>query len=171
MVARKKLMLYEALELRDEYTYRAKVLRSLMPENANSFNYGTTIEVIDGFDVKLCRETISNLEVKKRKLNNAIQNANFTAKVTIGGEEMSLYEALNDRKATIVKTQELEQLLPMSNYCVIEHKEDRDIKQRPKQDYKWCRDTMENRILHLRALNRAIRKASHEVEVDFFDEN
>jgi hypothetical protein len=168
----KKLMLYEALELREEFNWRSKMMKALLPESNRHLIMGRDHDAtpVERFDVKECRDIINTLEIKKRKLNDAIQRANFNHEVDVLGEKMSLYEALADRKGVTQRIPELEGIIQQSIYILTFHKEDRDIRREPDVDYGWCRDELEKNVLRLRALNRAIRKSSYEVEVNFFDE-
>ena len=95
-----RLYLYEALELRAEYDARIKTLRDCLPEARKNRDrlgmYGNDqhqLRTADDFDVSATRESIRALEHKRRKLNNAIQRANYAHSVSANGETLDLSEA------------------------------------------------------------------------------
>ena len=102
---RKTIRLYEALELRGEYDARIKTLRDCLPEarqNRDLFSRrdnDSSRRPAPGFSVSEARDQLRSLEFKRRKLNAAIQRANFEHRVEHGGDDMSLTEALETRKA------------------------------------------------------------------------
>lgn len=82
--AKNRLLLYEALELRAEYDARIKTLKECLPEakqNRGRFSILRDKEGLDrpspDFNVVEAREQLRKLEIKRRKLNSAIQQANF----------------------------------------------------------------------------------------------
>jgi len=100
------IYLYEAIELRAEYEARITTLKSLLPEareNRDRFSFRrddeTKYRPVANFSVDEVREELRNMENKKRKLNNAIQYANFENHITVSGQEMNLAEALELRKS------------------------------------------------------------------------
>ena len=85
------LFLYEALELRGEYKSRISTLKKLLPENVNQrspFGGSDLNKPVKNFEPKKVREKIKKLEYKQRKLNNAIQLANFENKIKVNNEKM-----------------------------------------------------------------------------------
>jgi hypothetical protein len=171
------LYLYEAIELRAEYDARIKALKSLLPEakeNRGRLSFGRDDEVkrrpVDGFSVDEARAEMQKIEFKKRKLNTAIQRANFDNKVTISGREMSLAEALDLRKAVNEQLGELSAQLVASAYERVIYKEDRDIVERPEIEYAKVWKSLEDKRLLFRELNRKLRAAAYEIAVDFKDE-
>ena len=60
---------------------------------------GGTYRPAEGVDPTELRREIRALEHKRHKLNAAIQAANFSNTVRVGGEEVTLAEALDLRKA------------------------------------------------------------------------
>jgi hypothetical protein len=106
MTDRTKLFLYEAIELRAKYDARIKTLKSLLPEARQTRERfalrderEARLRPVAAFRPEAAREELKAIELKKRKLNNAIQRANFDHAVTVGGQEMNLVEALELRKA------------------------------------------------------------------------
>lgn len=169
------LYLYEALELRSEYRSRIETLKNILPEN---FKWGTGMygnnksdyEPVDEFGVKKFEDKIKTLEKKQRLLNNAIQACNFNNYIKVNGEEMSIAEALNLRKATNEKIGELASKLIKSAYKRIEHKEDRDIEKKPSNSFTEVYEELSDKRKLFRELNRKIRKVGYELTVDFKDE-
>lgn len=102
----KRLLIYEALELRSEYDAQIETLRKCLPESRNSSRAAFlergdtgTYRPAPGVDPAELRREIRALEHKRHKLNAAIQAANFTNTVAVGGEDVTLAEALELRKA------------------------------------------------------------------------
>ena len=100
-----KLYLYEALELRAEMDARIKTFKDCLPETRNNRNRFSLLQEREGrvvpaedFDLKTVNERIRALEVKRRKLNGAIQKPNFEQHVDYGNETITLAEALEVRK-------------------------------------------------------------------------
>ena len=56
------------------------------------------LRAADDFDVAAVQESLRALEHKRRKLNNAIQRANYAHAVSANGETLDLSEALEMRK-------------------------------------------------------------------------
>ena len=81
-----------------------------------------------------------------------------------------IYEALELRKAAKVRVGELSTQLANSSAARVIHKEDRDIIEEPEVPFPDVRKELEQARLEFRRLNRALRKASFEVSVDFADE-
>jgi hypothetical protein len=175
--AKNNLYLYEALELRAEYDARIKVLRGLLPEarqNRERFSLGRDDEVrrrpVAAFRVDDARDALSALEVKKRKLNNAIQRANFDHSVTIEGREMNLVEALELRKSVNERLGDLATQLGTAAYERVIYKEGRDIVEGPEVDFERTARALEEMRRRFQELNRALRAAAHAIVVDFKDE-
>lgn len=172
-----RLFLYEALELRSEYTARIKTLRDLMPQSRRSrdlFAYSRTEEAklrpASGFDPAKAREELRSMEKRQRLLNAAIQQANFEHNIEHAGETLRLTEALEVRKATNDRLAELHNQLVQSAYERVIYKEDRDIVEEPDVAYSEARAELDAARREFRQLNRALRAASFEVTVDFRDE-
>ncbi|MFP4705604.1 MAG: hypothetical protein ACLFMV_12415 [Spirochaetaceae bacterium] len=173
----KRLLIYEALELRSEYDAQIETLRKCLPESRNSSRAslleradGGAYRPADGVDPTKLRREIRALEHKRHKLNAAIQAANFTNTVHVGGEEVTLAEALELRKATNTRIGELGSQLVRSAVVRVVHKEDRDIEEAPDVSFGDARRELQEAREEFRRLNRALREASHRVPVDFTDE-
>ncbi|MCE2450746.1 MAG: hypothetical protein J4F35_21065 [Candidatus Latescibacteria bacterium] len=167
--ARKTIRLYEALELRGEYDARIKTLRDCLPEarqNRNLFSHrdnDSSRRPAPGFSVSEARD-------QRRKLNAAIQRANFEHRVEHEGDDMSLTEALETRKALNDRLGELHTQVVDSAYERVLHKEERDIVEDNELPYDDCRTRLNEARVEFRQLNRQIRAASFEVEVEYADE-
>ncbi len=120
---KRALYLYEALELRAEYEARIKTLKDCLPEtkqNRDRFSFGRDDAGIrrpsPDFDVASAREDLRKLEVKRRKLNSAIQQANFNHFIDFKGDSINLNEALETRKALNEQIGELHNQVVTSSY-------------------------------------------------------
>ncbi len=175
--SKNNVYLYEAIELRAEYDARIQSLKSLLPEtreNRDRLSFRGDDEVryrpVTAFSVDNVREELNNLANKKRKLNNAIQRANFDNKMTINGQEMNLAEALELRKAVNEQIGELNTQLVASAYERVIYKEGRDIVEGPEIEYSKAMKALEEKRLLFRELNRKLRAAAYEIAIDFKDE-
>jgi hypothetical protein len=171
------LRLYEALELRAEYDARLKTLKDCLPESRReSRRYHFDREEQSrsrpspDFDLAQVRQQLKSLEFRRRKLNTAIQEANFQHQVEFGGEPLRLSEALELRKGLNTQLGELHTQLVEAAYQRVIYKEDRDIVEDSERSYSDCAAALEEARLSFRALNRAIRAAAFAVSVDFQDE-
>jgi hypothetical protein len=174
---RRNLLLFEALELRAEYDARTKTLKDCLPEARQSrraFDFtrddGGTLRPAAGFSAAATRERLRSLETRRRKLNTAIQEANFRHRIRHGGDEMTLAEALEARKALNERIGELHTQVVKAAYERVIHKEDRDIVEENELTYQDSDAELDAARVEFRRLNRSIREASHEVTVDFRDE-
>ena len=171
------LYLYEALELRGEYESRLNTLRNLLPEHKNNGRGGLygggsdRFEPVEDFDIKKIRENIKTIEYKQRKLNNAIQLANFENTIQVDGEEISLADALNLRKNTNEKIKLLSNQLSDCAYKKIIYKENRNIEETSDLEYEEIKKELEEKRKLFRELNRKLRKDSFEITIDFKDED
>ena len=127
-----RLYLYEALELRAEYDARIKTLRDCLPETRKNRdrlglydNDQHQLRPADDFDVSATRESVRALEHKRRKLNNAIQRANYAHSLSADGENLDLSEALEVRKGLSDRIGELHTQCVQSAYVRVVYKEDR----------------------------------------------
>ncbi len=173
----KNLLLYEAIELRAEYDARIKTLKGLLPEARETRgrfslrnDEDTRLRPVDAFSVDHTREQLDVLELKRRKLNNAMQRANFDNSVSIDGRDINLVEALELRKAVNQQLSELATQLGKAAYERVIYKEDRDIVEAPEVDYDRTRQTLEDKRRVFRLLNRALRAAAYQISVGFRDE-
>jgi hypothetical protein len=176
--AKNNLFLYEAIELRAEYDARIKGLKGLLPEarkNRDRLVFHRDEEArarpVRAFDVVECRAELGALSAKKRKLNGAIQRANFDNQIAVADQEMNLAEALELRKAINERIGELSGELGASAYENVVHKENRDIVEGPDRDFLEVRQELEEKRRQFRELNRKLRAAAHEIVVDFRDES
>lgn len=172
-----KLFLYEALELRGEYDARIKTLRDCLPESRESrtrFSFARSNEGIyrpsADFSVAAAREELRKMEVKRRKLNSAIQEANFERRIEFRGESINLNEALEVRKGLNTQIGELHTQVVESAYQHVIYKEGRDIVEPSELSYRDCVERLDQARQSFRALNRAIRAAAFAVVVGFQDE-
>lgn len=174
MAEEKGLFVYEALELRSEYDGRLETLRACLPESRAAGRAWSLSRMdadasrpAEGVDLSALRTELRTLEFKRHKLNTAIQRANFASSIRVGAEEVSLSEALELRKAAKERVSESSTQLARSSVAKVIHKEDRDIIDEPETPFLAVRDELEKARLEFRRLNRALRKASFEVSVEF----
>jgi hypothetical protein len=175
---KKRLYLFEALELRSEYDARIKTLRACLPEskkNRDRFSFSTREDMRTqpsmDFDVHRARKQVRALENKKRKLNSAIQEANFNHQVQFQGDTINLNEALELRKGLNEALGELHTMLVNASLQRIIYKEGRDILEPNELSYTETSKELEETRLLFRELNRKIRQASFTVTVEYRDEN
>lgn len=171
------LYLFEALELRAEYDARIKTIKECLPEsrqNRGKFSFSRDDEGVrrssPSFDVGEARQQLRKLEHKRRKLNSAIQKTNFDRRIDVGGEGMTLSEALEARKALNDRIGELHTQVANSAYQRVIYKEGRDIVEESEVPYGESVRDLEEARLAFRDLNRKLRRASFEETVDFQDE-
>ena len=172
-----RLYLYEALELRAEYDARIKTFRDCLPETRRNRdqlgmyrNDEQQLRAADGFDVAAVQESLRALEHKRRKLNNAIQRANYAHTVSANGETLDLSEALELRKGLSDRIGELHTQGVQSAYVRVIYKEDRDIVEPNDATFAASMEQLDTARQAFRHLNRALRAASFTVVVDFADE-
>jgi hypothetical protein len=173
---RERLKLFEALELRSELDARIKTVKDCLPETRQN-RKGFFALREDGdrrpspdFDLAAARDGLKRLEIRRRKLNAAIQQANFQHRVEHDGESMTLSEALEVRKGLNEAIGELHSQLVDSAWQRVIYKEDRDIVEENDVSYAECSERLERARLAFRSLNRQLRAASFEVPVEFADE-
>jgi len=172
-----KLYLYEALELRAEYDARIKTFRDCLPEARRNRDRLAMyrgdegqLRAADDFDAAAVQESLRALEHKRRKLNNAIQRANYAHTVNAGGETLDLSEALELRKGLSDRIGELHTQSVQSAYVRVIYKEDRDIVEPNDATFAVSMERLESARRAFRDLNRALRAASFSVVVEFGDE-
>lgn len=172
-----KLLLFEALELRAEYDARIKTLKGCLPESRSSrdrLSFGRSEEVryrpSPDFDLNAVRDQQKKLEFKRRKLNSAIQEANFRHQIAFDGETLNLSEALEIRKGLNEQVGELHSQVVEAAYQRVIYKEDRDIVEENDHSYTESAVNLDSARIAFRTLNRQLRTASFEVAVDFQDE-
>lgn len=172
-----KLYLYEALELRAEYDARIKTVKECLPEsrkNRDRFSFSSekeyTLQPSPEFDVKKTRKELQKLDIKRRKLNAAIQKTNFENHIKYKNESITLNEALEVRKRLNEEIGELHSQTVNAAYQKVIYKEDRDIIEKNEVSYEESVKNLNSARLDFRKINRAIRKASYKIQVDFIDE-
>jgi hypothetical protein len=172
-----RLFLYEALELRAEYDARIKTLKECLPEAKQHRGRFSIVRDDDGqyrpspdFDVAAVREQLRKLEFKRRKLNSAIQQANFQHQLDLRGETLTLNEALEMRKGLNEQLGELHTHVVKAAYQRVIYKEDRDIVEPNELSYTDSVKTLDAVRVAFRELSRKIRAAAFEVSIDFVDE-
>ena len=177
MAEKRKLYIYEALELRAEYDARIKTCKDTLPETRQNRDRLFFTRDDDGrrrpspdFDMAEVRQQLRTLEVKRRKLNSAIQQANFNSIVDYRGESINLNEALETRKSLNEQIGELHTQVVTSAYEKVIYKEGRDIVEENELSYTSSVDDLDRARLAFRELNRKLRKASFEMLVEFEDE-
>ena len=177
MSSKKRLYLYEALELRGEYDGRIKTLKDCLPEskqNRDRFGFrrdeGEKRRPSPDFDVADARKQLAALEFKRRKINSAIQKANFNHLIEFRGESINLSEALELRKSLNERIGELHSQTANASYQRVIYKEGRDIVEENEVSYSDSIKALDDARLSFRELNRKIRLASFELQVDYLDE-
>ena len=177
MAEKRKLFIYEALELRGEYDARIKTIKDTLPETRKNRDRLFYTRDDDGrrrpspdFDMAEVRRQLRKLEVKRRKLNSAIQQANFKSLVEYRGESINLNEALETRKSLNEQIGELHTQVVNSAYEKVIYKEGRDIVEENELSYTSSVNDLDYARLAFRELNRRLRKASFDTLVEFEDE-
>jgi len=177
MAEERKLYIYEALELRAEYDARIKTIKDMLPETRQNRDRFFLTRDDDGrrrpspdFDLAEVRRQLRKLEVKRRKLNSAIQQANFDSRVEYREESINLSEALEARKSLNEQIGELHTQVVNSAYEKVIYKEGRDIVEENELSYTSSVNDLDLARLAFRELNRRLRKASFETLVEFTDD-
>ena len=176
MAEKRKLFIYEALELRGEYDARIKTIKDTLPETRQNRDRLFYTRDDDGrrrpspdFDMAEVRRQLRKLEVKRRKLNSAIQQANFNSRFDYRGESINLNEALETRKSLNEQIGELHTQVVNSAYEKVIYKEGRDIVEENELSYTNSVNDLDYARLAFRELNRKLRKASFETLIEFED--
>ena len=176
MVAEKRfLQLFEALELRSDYLARMATIRDCLAKESERGgrlwrSEETTRRPSPDYDPAAEREELRKLEFKQRKLNSAIQKANYETAIEVEGEAVNLLEALELRKGLNAKIAELKKQLVETAYETVIYKEGRDIVEKSSLSYVDIRDQLDKSRKAFRDLNRKLRRASFETAVEFHDE-
>jgi len=171
-----KLYLYEALELRSAYDKELRLLgRLISPEEGRRAAFLSERESAerrpaDGFDLHDTETRLKRLKVKRLKLNEAIQVANFQSQIDFDGELVSLARALELRKALLQDLEQLAERAQEAAYVRIIHKEERDIEKLPPRPFPETYAEYEKALGRLRSLVTALHRANHEVTVAFRDD-
>jgi hypothetical protein len=171
-----RLYLYEALELRSAYDREIRLLgRLVRPEDGRRNSLFAQRDAVDlrpaaGFGTQEHEARLKRLKVKRLKLNEAVQLANFRSEMPFDGESVSLARALELRKALLQELEQLAERAQESAYVRIVHKEERDIEKTPPRPFAQAYDEYEKALGRFRALVTGLHRANHEVTVAFRDE-
>ncbi|MGM0366532.1 MAG: hypothetical protein ACQEP5_08365 [Actinomycetota bacterium] len=167
---KKNLYLFEAIQLRDEYDSRIRLLEKLTDSQDKSdrlFGSGEQNEPAEDFNLREAEEKLKKLQLKRLKLNQAIQLANFSCQIEYGGEKISIAEALEVRKSLLAEKETLLQKAIKSAYSTIIHKEERDIVRRPVYPFKQTVEEYGNNLKKLRDIINRIHIANYRSKVNF----
>lgn len=173
---KKNLYLFESIELRKEYDRRIKLMEELLAEEDNG-NDGLfrsreedEKEPAPGFDAKKIEMELKKLKVKRMKLNQAIQEANFKYHIDINGESITIAEALDVRKNLLDDLKSISRRVIGSAYKRIIYKEKRDIVKNPRQPFQKAYDSYADTIDKIRDIVISIHIANHKNIVAFKEE-
>lgn len=168
------LYLYEALELRKAYDRRIALLeRFFKDQSENSwtgFRHNREGEhkiPVSGFDKTAMEKNLKSLQIRRVKLNQEIQKANFDHTVEYKGESVNLAEALEIRKNLLAELELLSGRVERAAYKRIIYKEKRDIEQAPRYDFEKSYNLYNDTLDRFRLLVTAIHAANHESTVAF----
>jgi len=170
------LYLFEAIELRNEYDRNIKLLKKLTQGDQDRgdrfFNNREEEErkPAQDFDQKKQEDKLKKLKIKRVKLNQAIQEANFKYQIDKDGEEISIAEALEIRKNLLTDIEIISQRVIASAYKHVIHKEERDIVHEPKHSFKQVYDEYQENIRKIRTLITQIHIANLRNKVNFKEE-
>jgi hypothetical protein len=171
-----RLFLFEALELRATYDREIRLLGQLLkPEDSRRGSFladrdSAELRAAPGFDLQDAETRLKRLRVKRLKLNEAVQVANFQSQIDIEGESVSLARALEVRKALFQDLEQLAERAREAAYVRIIHKEERDIEKVSPRPFPEAYADYEEALERLRALVTALHRANHQVTVAFRDE-
>jgi hypothetical protein len=170
------LYLFEAIELRNVYDRRIKLMEELT-EGDDDRSDGLfrnreedEKEPATGFDPKKIEGELKRLKVKRIKLNQEIQAANFKYRIDHNGESISIAEALEIRKNLLDDIKSISQRAVSSAYKRIIYKEKRDIVKSPKQPFEKVYDNYIDIIEKIRTIITRIHIANHNSIVSFKDQ-
>ena len=170
------LYLFEAIELRNEYDRHIKLLEKLIGDDQNKSDRffhnkdEEEREPASDFNQKELEEELKKLMVKRVKLNQAIQAANFKYQIDHDGEKISIAEALEVRKNLLTDIEAISQRVINSAYKRILHKEERDIVHEPKHSFKQVYDNYQNNIRKIRTIITQIHIINLKSIVNFKEE-
>jgi hypothetical protein len=171
------LYLYEALELRAEYNARMTTIKDCISGGESGGKRAlfwrddkNKSRPSPDFDVVREREALRVLEFKQRKLNSAIQKANYETQIEFDGQKINLLEALELRKGLNTQTAELKTQVVEAAHQTVIYKEGRDIVEASSVSYVDAHRQLESARVAFRELNRKLRRASFETIVVYQDE-
>ena len=113
---------------------------------------------------------LKKLKVKRVKLNQAIQSANFKYQIDYDGEKISIAEALEIRKNLLKDIEAISQRVTSSAYKRILHKEKRDIVHEPKHSFKQVYDSYCSNLRIIRTVITQIHIINLGSIIDFKEE-
>ncbi len=170
------LKLYEALELRSEYAARIATIKDCIAGSESNGRRSLWREERNkrrpspDFDATEERDTLRALEFKQRKLNSAIQKANYETHIDFEGQKINLLEALELRKGLNAQIGELKTQAVDAAYQTVIYKEGRDIVESSSVPYADSCRQLDVARRSFRDLNRKLRKASFDTVVEYADE-
>lgn len=169
------LYLFEAIELRNEYDRHINLLENILydSDKAGSFLRSSEEEVKEpakDFHQQEIEDKLKKIQTKRVKLNQAIQESNFTNRIKLDGDEISVAEALEIRKNLLSEIDSLKERIKNSAYKKIIHKEERDIVREPKHSFAEVYNEYTVKLFKYRELVNMIHIANHENEVKFKEE-
>jgi hypothetical protein len=170
------LYVFEAIELRNEYDRHIKLLEQvLQDEDVQRERMFGRVERDERepsaeFDPAAMEARLKKLQTKRVKLNQAIQVANFEARIEYQGEPVSLAEALELRKNLLADLTALKQRAQEAAYKRIIHKEERDIVRQPRRGFTQSYEEYQTKLRAFRQLITQIHRANHANTVKFKDE-
>ena len=170
------MLLFEALEVRNEYRRKRTVLEDLLEgedsgigslgyRNSSPDKYRETEEFAE--ERERLSEELRSLRKKEVKLNQEIQKANLETELTVNDETMTLSEALERRKALNSKLGDLVSQLDNSKTEGVIYKEDRDIVISPDRPFNQLWEEYEKSVVKFRTLQTKIHKLNHTVEINW----
>lgn len=170
------LYLHEAVLLRSEYDRHISLLQGLLKspeEKRGGFLSRDDSEMkkpADDFNQKELEETLKKLQVKRMMLNQEIQCANFAVKISFEGENISIAQALEMRKAIMEDAGRMAARVNESACIIVIHKEERDIVEKPRFAFSESYGEYRKLIRRLRGIETLIHQANHVNTVSFKDE-
>ncbi len=170
------LYLYEAIELRSGYDRQIKLLEGVLDEEgrkSDSFLRSREEDIKEpskDFQPKETEGELKKIQTKRVKLNQAIQEANFSFRIKYNGEEITIAEALEVRKNLNEELKSAAEKVKSSAYKTIIHKEERDIVREPKQPFTEAYDEYKKKLLSFREIVIMIHTANHNNTVRFREE-
>ena len=170
------MLLFEALEVRNEYRRKRSVLKDLLEgedsgvgslgyRDSSPDKYRETEEFSE--ERKRLSEELRSLRKKEVKLNQAIQKANLETELTVNGETVTLSEALERRKELNEKLGDLVNQLNNSKTEGVIYKEERDIVISPDRPFNQLWEEYEECVVKFRSLQTEIHKLNHTVEINW----
>jgi len=171
------LYIFEALALRDEFDAHISLLKSICGTSdepkSRIFSRSDDTECripSDTFDEKAINESLKKLQTKRLKLNNEIQSVNFSTKLTLEGETISIAEALEIKKSLKQEISDLANRTSSSAFSTVIHKEERDIIEKPRNLFSESYESYKTALKRFRHIEELIHKANHATTVSFKNE-